>query len=117
MGKRQLCAVAILMASGACGITEDSTGSQDGTETTEQNVTQFSNTCQTWTSADLHTAFAGKCNAPNSTGTFRVHALFCTEPNCNWVDGPYAFINGGTSSVTRSTWATTVTYEFGPPGG
>jgi hypothetical protein len=74
-------------------------------------------TCQTWKSGDLHTACAGNCTHPPSTGTFRVRALFCTQPNCNWVLGPYRFLNGGTSCVTRSTWATTVQWELGPAGG
>jgi len=118
MIRKQPWVAAIVMAgAGACATLQSDESQDDSVGAVEQPALTPSVSCQTWTSADLHTASAGRCSAPISSGTFRVKALFCTQPNCNWVVGPYMFINGGTSSVTRTVWATQVTWEPGPAGG
>lgn len=62
------------------------------------------------------------CSGFSNTGTFRVAATFCSYyDGCYTFYGNYAYLSGGTSTVTASgmQWPSysSASIDYGPPGG
>ncbi|MGV9773339.1 hypothetical protein [Streptosporangium sp. NPDC003464] len=75
-------------------------------------------TCTRGWSTDLHTAWID-CDNGNTTGRFRLKALFCSGTGCAWRYGPDRYYQGGgASSHTDAIWVDTnnITYEDRGPG-
>jgi len=73
--------------------------------------------CTTSITNSGHTA-VGKCSGYLNTGTFRVVATPCLTHCSGTVAGRWAFLAGGTSTVSAgSGYVTNVHIEYGPAGG
>jgi hypothetical protein len=71
--------------------------------------------CTAYITDGGHTA-VGKCSGYLNTGTFRIVVTACYT-NCETIKGPYAYLAGGTSTVTSYQYLTNPRIELGPAGG
>lgn len=72
--------------------------------------------CSAYLTGGGHTA-VGTCSGYYSTGTFRVVASACYSGPCTTVYGQWAYLQGGTSTVTSSAYLSSPRIQYGPNSG
>jgi len=109
--------VLILAACGGSPTEADSDAVPGAALTAVPSTAMPAGKCTTSITNSGHTA-VGKCSGYLNTGTFRVVATPCLT-HCSGTDaGRWAFLAGGTSTVSAgSGYVTNVHIEYGPAGG
>jgi hypothetical protein len=85
-------------------------------------VTATPATAASCNTTSSNTSASATCSGYSNTGTFRIHATFCSYyDGCYTFVGNWAFLEGGTSTATESGMQSphfSSSYlESGPPGG